>query len=407
MSQKSLVVRALDLSWRVSNHSPPMKPFVRFARETQSLYGNDRRQTRWFFWDFDAMIQKVLLGVVRGTSTPETLAEACAQRWAVNLARLEVSKQSELQDIARTGKQMQFPSDPRIKYIADRMRPNARFLYAGCGAGTECLALASRGLNVVGIDTVPGLVDVANAWAGHLALPFKAVCTDVMTLGSGLGLFDGFLVEFYGDQPSWDRTLRLQANLHSVLSDKGKGFIVATRRKYASYWFLMGTAYSTLMTKRLAVQAHFDYRFSLADKSEEQLRYGLYTETHTRESLAAELSHSFDVLECTYESDPRYVVCVVGRKQGSLAERELAGNHAAAASNAASLRMGATSFDEFLNKVETICEILEAHERNVQDFYDHPVIAGRTSPIREVGVDYPRFIGLLEEVSAVLPDREE
>lgn len=384
-----------------------MKPFVRFARETQRLYGNDRRRTRWFFWDFDAMVQKVLLDLVRGTSTPETLAEACIERWAVNLGQLEARSRSELQDIARTGRQVQLSSHPRMKYIIDRMRPNARFLWAGCGAGTECLALARRGLNVVGIDTVPGLVDVANAWARHLALPFKAICVDAMALDPRLGLYDGLLVEFYGHQPSWNQTLRLQEHLHSVLSEEGMGFIVANRRKYSSYWFRMGTAYSPLMTKRLAVQAHFDYRFSQPDKSEEQLRYGLYWKTHTRESLAAELSHSFNVLECAYESDPRYVICVVGRKQGPPAEEEPRGRQDLAETQAAGLRTSATSIDELLNKVETVCEMLEAHERRVQEFYDHPGTFEGMSPIKGVEVDYSRFIDLLEEVSAVLPVSDE
>jgi len=388
-------------------HSPPMKPFVRFARETQHLYDGERRRARWFFWDFDAMVQKVLLGIVRGVSTPGTLAEACKKRWAVNLSRLEKKKWSELREISRTGRHVRFPGDKAMDYITDRLRPNARFLYAGCGAGTECLAFASRGLDVVGIDPVPGLVDVANAWAGHFALPFKAICADAMALDSNLGLFDGFLVEFYGDQPSWNRTLSLQANLQGILTNEGKGFIVATRRKYASYWFRMGTTYSALMTKRLAVQAHFDYRFSQPDKSEEQLRYGLYTKTHTRESLAAELCHSFDILECIYKSDPRYVLCVVSRKQGSPAE----GAHPVcpdlAEAQAVGLKTSTTSVDELLDRVQTICETLETNEKKVQEFYDCPGNFEGMSPIKGVEIDYPRFTGLLEEVSAVLPDSEE
>jgi len=384
-----------------------MKPFIRFARETQRLYGDDRRRTRWFFWDFDAMVQKVLLGVVRGTSTPEVLAEACTRRWAVNLAQLEAGSRRKLQDVAATGRQVQLPSHPRMKYITDRMRPNARFLYVGCGVGTECLVLARQGLDVVGIDTVPGLVDVANAWARQLALPFKAVCADVMTLGPELGLFDGFLLEFYGDQPSWSQTLRLQANLHGILTNEGRGILSAHRRKYSSHWFRMGTDYSPLMTTRLAVQAHFDYRFSHADKSEEQLRYGLYSKTHTTESLAAELGRSFNILECIYESDPRYVVCVVGRKQEPPTEAERGGSHNAAESRAPGLGISAASIDELLGKVETICEMLEAHEKRVREFYDHSGDSEATSPVKGVEVDYPGFISLLEKVSAVLLDSEQ
>jgi len=112
-------------------------------------------------------------------------------------------------------------------------------------------------------------------------------------------------------------------------------------------------------------------------------------------------------LDCIYKSDPQYVLCVVGRKQGSPAEGEYRGRQKFAEPQAVGLRTSATSVDELLDKVETICEMLEGREKKVQEFYDRPGTFEGMSPIKGIEVDYPRFIGLLEEVSAVLPDSEE
>jgi len=397
-SPVSLVVRVLDLSYRVSSHSAPMKPFVRFAPQTRTLYGEDRRQTRSRFWDFDAMLQQVLLGIVHAAATPEELTRACVARWAVNLAELEQDSRRELAKAKAAGRKDVPRSYPRLERIAGRMRPKARFLYAGCGAGRDCLVLAARGLDVVGIDTVPGLVNAANAWADFLKLPFKALCLDAKELDATLGRFDGFLVEFYGDLPAPRETFRLQARLHRALADGGRGFIVATRRKYASYWYLMRTDYSPLMTTRLAVQARLDYRFSPPDKSEEQLRFGLYTRALTRESLAAELGRAFSVLECDYESDPRYVVSVVGRRQEPEPPEVPDDGWPSPGPG-----LSVSSIDGLLDRVEAICEMLEAHEKKVQDFYDCSEASGRRNLLEGVAVDFPRLIGLLDEVSCALP----
>ena len=402
MAQESSVDRVLDLSCRVSARSAPMKPFVRFAPEMQQLYGGDRRPTRWHYWDFDVMAQKVLLSIVHATITPEELAAACADRWAVNLARLERDSRQKLEEAVKLREKVVPRGYARVENIVDRMRPKARFLYAGCGAGGECLALAHRGLEVVGIDSVPGLVDVANAWAGHLGLAFRAYHLDAMALDSRFGRFDGFLVEFYGDLPRPSQTLRLRQNLHDVLADDGRGFVMGVRRKYASYWYLMGTDYPPLMTARLAAQSVFDYRFLQPDKCEEQLSFGLYTRTHTRESLAAELGRTFSVVECDYESDPRYVVGVVGRRQGPPAEPGPPEGR-----DAAGLNAGAADAAGLLDKVEAVCDMLEAHEKKVRDFYDRSEESGRTNLLEGVVVDYAGFIRLLERLSRVLPADED
>jgi SAM-dependent methyltransferase len=394
--------RALDLSFRVSKHSAPMKPFVRFSSETRRLFASTRA-ARDFFWDFDAGIQNLLLSVTRAVSTPESLAAACNQRWQDNLAALAERKRLELQELKATGRPAPLPIRPREERISERIRRGGRFLYAGCGSGAECLALASLGLDVVGIDTVPELVDVANAWARHLALPFRAICMDAMALDPGLGTFDGFLVEFYGQQPARKQALHLQESLRGALADEGRGFVSANRRKYSSYWYLMGHKYSDLMAKWLAPQSDFDYLFSESDKSEEQLSFGLYQRTHTRQSLASELGHCFEILECENESDPRYVVCVATPRHGPPAEAEHCRSAGSAETPFTDSAIGRASVEVVLDKVEAICNILEAHEKNVSEHFETKAPTKRVNPIKGVEVDYPPFVRLLEEVFSELP----
>ena len=67
----------------------------------------------------------------------------------------------------------------------------------------------------------------------------------------------------------------------------------------------------------LREQSLLDYWFSEPDGCEERLLYGLYNRSHTKDSLSAELSCTFDVVECLHEAyDPRYVIGVVKRRDG-------------------------------------------------------------------------------------------
>jgi SAM-dependent methyltransferase len=236
--------------------------------------------------DFDDTLQKILLGVARTIATQEQIADACVERWKTNLDRLHERKLRELKELMEQERSPQFRYTPRDEFIFQRVRPGARFLYLGCGSGTECFRFAGQGYNVIGIDTDFKLTDVANAWASYLDLPFKAVCMDAMELGFTQGSFDGFLFEFYGCQPSPSQTLSLQRNLSGILRHEGKGFIVAGRKRYPSFWFLMRAFYAPSMTEWLSKQALLDYHFSQPDGVEERLVYGLYWRSHTKDSLS-------------------------------------------------------------------------------------------------------------------------
>lgn len=400
----SVLNQIIELSSKLSTYSPPMKPFIRFARQADLVYKQGCASKKSLFWDFDYSLQKVLLGLVHEVASPAQLADLCLAQWNTNLERLRIRKWNELQALKDSGKAYQFNYTPRDEFILSRIKPGSRFLYLGCGSGTECLKLANRGHCVIGIDAVPGLIDVANEWAEHLSLPFEAICMDARALDLEEESFDGFLVEFYGEQPSLSQALLLQRNLAKILREGGKGFVVATRKKYSSFWFRMAPKYSKEMTSWLRGQAFLDQHFSEPDNFEEQLMYGLFWRCHTTKSLAAELSNNFKILECDYEKyDPRYVMCVVGRKNATDSSRHFDMCNALVEPEAPCLDLSTTSLKEVLYRIALICDIMEAHDRSVSQFFDHVRPTSGKNPLQEVETDLSRFIELLEEVLYVLP----
>lgn len=399
----SVLKQILELSSKLSMYSPPMKPFIRFARQADPIYKQSCASKKSLFWDFDYSLQKVLLGVVHEIASPAQLADLCLTQWDANLERLRIRKRNELQALKSSGQAYQFNYTPRDEFILSRIKPGGRFLYLGCGSGTECLRFASRGHYVIGIDAVPGLVDVANEWAEHLSLPFEAICMDARALDLDEESFDGFLVEFYGEQPSLSHALLLQRNLARILREGGKGFVVATRKKYSSFWFRMAPKYSRNMTSWLMGQAFLDQHFSKPDNFEEQLMYGLFWRSHTAQSLAVELSNTFKMLECDYEKhDPRYVMGVVERRNADPSRYSDICN-ALAEPETPCLDLRAAPLKDVLCKIALICYILEAHERRVSQFFDHVTPASGKNPLQEVETDLSRFIELLEDVFCVLP----
>jgi len=382
-----------------------MKPFIRRSRQPEAPGRPGTSTTGQRLWDFDDTLQQALMGIVRSVATPEQLTRACVERWDANLVALEAGRREQLRRLVEAGKPFKPSVSPRDRFILSRVGPGSRFLYVGCGSGKECIELASQGLDVTGIDTSCGLVDVANAWARHLALPFKALCMDAMALEFPDESFDGFLVEFYGEQPSWLQALLLQKNLALALSHRGRGFFVARRAKYASHWPLMGSPYPVLMTHWLARQTEADHRFSVPDRHEERLDCGVYWWSHTEESLAAELSHSFNVMESRYEEhDPRYVVGVVGRKAGVSPEPTTVWEGAVQAPGRPQLQPAKATAEDTLCKVEAVCDMLELHEKNVRHFFESRVPSSGRNPFDEVKTDTARFTELLLDAFSVLPN---
>lgn len=399
-SSENVLKRMLDLSRRISAGAPPMKPFLRFSKHADALYRGKTKDCKHFFWDFDYALQGVLLSIARTIATSAEISDACIERWKLNLENLYQRSRRELEVLQKNKKVPQFPYTARSEFIFSRVNPGGRLLYVGCGSGTECLSWAQRGYEVVGIDTDRQLVAIANEWAKYLGLPFQAICMDADNMSLAPGSFDGLLLEFYGFQPSITQALNLQRGLAGVLNDDGKGFIVATRKQYPSYWHMMSKpGYPDAMHRWLTNQCRLDLCFSQMDACEEKLAFGLYMRSHTTESLTRELSGNFDIQECRYEEyDPRYVMSVVKKKKYS-AESAPDPEHNGSGEWPGQKypQRSAAAIEDILNQIQKACDLLEMHGENVERYFlagEYP--AG--SPLSFVDTDIPAFIELLDRI---------
>lgn len=403
---KKTLKHILDLSWRISTYAPPMKPFLRFSEQADTLYKGKRDGYKHFFWDFDDALQRVLLGVARTIATPAEIDTICIERWKINLEKWYQRSKNELEELQNNGEVLQFRYTPRDEFIFSRVELGSRLLYVGCGTGKECLGWAKRGYEVVGIDTDEQLVGIANEWAKYLKLPFQAICMDAGKISPSLGFFDGFLLEFYGFQPSLAQALALQMGLANTLNDEGKGFIGATRKKYPSFWFMMSNlGYPAPMFHWLKAQYRLDYCFSQQDACEEKLTFGLYVRSHTVDSLSRELGGVFDVQECIYEEhDPRYLMSVVKRKGHLLDSLPTAeyGDTNDWSESGHSQRDGG-SVEDVVCQINDMCDLLELHKQRVERFFLNYGGSGVGNPLAIVDTDIPRFIELLDQTYGMQP----
>lgn len=242
------------------------------------------------------------------------------------------------------------------------------------------------------------ILDVAAGWATHLSLPVDFICMDVMDLGFKPNSFDGFLLEFYGNTPSLDQTLALQRGLANALKPDGRGFIVSNRKKYSSYWSYMGSTYPRSMVNWLAPQASLDFMFSETDGCGEGLIYGLYSKFNTMESLSSELSHSFKVLECLYEQDPRYIIAVVEPKATVEFHTTIEEDHSSNLPKREPVRSNIPKVRDVLKKIEVICDQLETHASGVSEFFESSERSSAGNCLQTVSTDLTGFIYLLKDV---------
>lgn len=82
-------------------------------------------------------------------------------------------------------------TDQEVGFLVDALglAPGARVLDVGCGPGRHALALARRGIEVVGIDLSPDFVELARAAAAAEGLPARFDLLDVRDLAF-VGEFD-------------------------------------------------------------------------------------------------------------------------------------------------------------------------------------------------------------------------
>lgn len=395
MGRRDLAEFILDLSYRISVYSPPMKPYVRFC-EQEKPSGKWRAFYPDHFWDFDDHLQKTLLGLLKSIVDDEEIEQLYTERFIENLGSFYDQQKRLLENAVKHNIGYETVFRARDNYILKRVKPGSRMLYAGCGSGTECISFAEKGLDVTGIDTNQDLVDVANGWADHLGLSFRALCMDMMNHTLEPGVFDSIVLEFYGSWSSETTTSMARQKLAVLLKPDGMGFIVAQRRKYASYWYMMRHRFSPAMAKWLIPQTRLDFIRSGEDACEERLFFGLYNRCHSKESLAAELADIFDVQECTYESyDPRYVIAVVRRKE-DFAPGDTADGMPADDTRREISKGDLAHVHETLLKIADICDMLEQHAKEVDTFFKTK--GKNQNPLACVKTDLVGFADLVNDV---------
>ena len=380
------VSRILDLSRRVSVFSPAMKPFVRFASRQP---GEDffHRQ----LWDFDDLLQKKLLRLLQQTASPGKIARACARQWKQNALSLHRAGLERLDSGMGPVDEPPYAAVRRT-LLQGQLGRDSRVLYIGCGTGRDCLAWAREGLRVVGVDTDLSLVKLARDWNGLLRVPAVFAGMDMMALGFRPGAFDGFLLEIYGGLPDARHAAALRRELAGVLRPGGIGLVVAERKMYPCWWFLMGTSWPDEMVQWLRGQVFLDFRLGTKDACEERLQYGLFSRCHTVESLSVELSRTFDVLSCRYQADPRYVLAVVRKKEG--ASRRETGKQRTQPDRA---RVELSAVEDRIEKAEALCKELERHAGRVASYFE----AGGNGAgcLNELGPSAEPALSMLEQLA--------
>lgn len=398
-TRAALLDRLVDLSLRLSRAAPAIKPFLRFPRDPALLEATQR------IWDFDHLIQVRLARLRRTLASADEIVAGDIAQWAQNLAAWEQGARALLHrarhgDAAAARTYDDVTLNAREQMIVEALGPGARLLYIGAGTGKECLKFAGHGLRVTGIDTLTGPLSVGQQWARFLARDVSLVGIDFLHMGFAPGSFDGALLEFYGSWPARSQTLRAQRGLARVLTPDGRGFIVAARKHYPSYWHMIAVNFPPALADYLAPQTALDFRYTARDEATERQVYGLYWQSHTHDSLRDELSETFTVHACrVLDDDPRYIVAEVQPRADIDLAAPVPDDGAGDAPQVPIAEIDA--IDATLDAIDLLVLALEVHARRMADCFG----AGHSGAhcFDSLQANIPATIGLIDDiVSGVL-----
>ncbi|MCD4684711.1 MAG: class I SAM-dependent methyltransferase [Anaerolineae bacterium] len=383
----------VDLSLRLSKIAPTIKPFLRFPRDPALMVQTQR------FWDFDHLVQVQLAKLRRALASAEEIVSADIRQWVDNLTSWEQGAQILLRKAQMGDANAQHTySDttltPREQLTVDTLGAGAQLLYVGAGTGKECLRFAGHGLRTVGIDTLDRLLSIGQKWATLLARDVRLIGMDLMALGFTPGIFDGVLLEFYGSWPAYSQSLQAQRSLARILTPEGRGFIVAARKHYPSYWYMISAGFSPAMVDYLAPQTALDFHYTARDEAVERQVYGLFYKAHTAASLQDELSASFVVHACRVLDDPRYLVAEVQPRQDVDFSAPLPNDGAAIVPLVHSAI--ATTITHTLDLIAALVEMLEDHTARMTKCFEAG--CSGTECFKTLDVDIASIVALLEQI---------
>lgn len=117
-----------------------------------------------------------------------------------------------------------------LEYVPD----DARLLDIGCGAGRTSVPLAEMGLEVVGIDLSPAMVEVAREMAQACEVDIDFSAMDAMNLEFADASFDVALFSYNGLEllPGREGKLRVMSEVYRVLKPGGC-FIFSSHSPFA------------------------------------------------------------------------------------------------------------------------------------------------------------------------------
>jgi 2-polyprenyl-3-methyl-5-hydroxy-6-metoxy-1,4-benzoquinol methylase len=181
--------------------------------------------------------------------------------YIAHLYRTIILKYSQLEEIEEYSRRVKRGLNPSETIILEKyLRPPARVLDVGCGAGRESLALAKMGYEVWGIDLVPEMIERAreNALREGVRVNFEVM--DASSLGFPQESFDYcvMLSQVIEHIPTRKRRIETLKGVRRVLK-KGGILILTTHSRKATgrnraYWFFnyvvrkiqMGFGFGTL-----------------------------------------------------------------------------------------------------------------------------------------------------------------
>lgn len=131
--------------------------------------------------------------------------------------------------------------DSEMHFIQKYWQPNSRVIDVGCGTGRTTLALYKQGYDIIGVDLVPAMIDLAQQVAEKNGYSIPYAVGDATQLDYPAESFEHALFSNLGwpQIPSSEQRLGALREIHRVLKPGGIFILVAPHRVWFSsfFWF--------------------------------------------------------------------------------------------------------------------------------------------------------------------------